>query len=285
MRNRIPGKTFLVGEYSVLLNGAALGLATQPCFEIVDEKEEATEIHPHSPAGRYLTLDPSVKKKSVRLKDPYLAMGVRGGFGRSTAEFFSVLDEATLLKPFTDIREIYLDLHRQEKILPSGADLAFQYFGGVCLADLKNKNYRTLSWPFANLHFFILATGLKIATYEHLAEINLANLAHLPRVSDLVIKSFIEQKQDSFILGLRDWTQELAAAGLTHSHSAELRATLESVDGVLAAKPCGALGADVILVFCQTEHSKNIRNKMQNLKLQIVAEVDDLYEGFGPNVG
>jgi mevalonate kinase len=34
----IPGKTFLVGEYSVLVGGEALGLATAPCFKLSEKK-------------------------------------------------------------------------------------------------------------------------------------------------------------------------------------------------------------------------------------------------------
>ena len=56
MKFFIPGKTFLVGEYAVLLGGAALGLATKPYFELTETEadEAADEFHPDSPAGRYL---------------------------------------------------------------------------------------------------------------------------------------------------------------------------------------------------------------------------------------
>ncbi len=55
MKFFIPGKTFLVGEYAVLLGGAALGLATKPYFELTeaDDEKRGNDFHSDSPAGRY----------------------------------------------------------------------------------------------------------------------------------------------------------------------------------------------------------------------------------------
>ena len=74
MKFFVPGKTFLVGEYAVLLGGASLGLATKPYFEFdylqdvadadLDLKRLKTEksFHPDSPAGML------VKKHNLKLK-------------------------------------------------------------------------------------------------------------------------------------------------------------------------------------------------------------------------
>ncbi|MBC7741448.1 MAG: hypothetical protein H7061_04570 [Bdellovibrionaceae bacterium] len=287
MKNLVPGKTFLVGEYSVLREGAAIGLATSPGFEIVPlqthNQNQQLPFHPESPAGRYLRA--TGERIRYQLNDPYLAAGIQGGLGRSTAEFFAVLSEADRAKPFSEIRKLYLDLHAGESQPPSGADLAFQYYGQVCVASLESKNFQSHAWPFKNLHFFIVATGRKVATHQHLAELKPDQLNHLPRQSDLVIRAFVNKVEIEFLDTLRNWVEVLNAAGLTHENSNELRKQLETNSDILLVKPCGALGADVVLVFCESAKQYKVRDALLVARLQIVAGVKDLCRGVGQDVG
>lgn len=271
MKLQIPGKTYLVGEYSVLLGGAALGLATKPCFEVSFNSSSPIEFHPESPAGRYLKKHNQAAR--VSLKDPYAS----GGLGRSTAEYLSVLSPNLMTHPevlFSEILKEYKSLHTG-----SGIDLAFQYFGQVCLAQPAQQNFQTLSWGFENLDFFIVSTGLKIKTHEHLQSLNIQSLSELPRMSDQVIEAFLGEREDEFIGLMHDWCSLLQVHSLTHAHSLELKNSIESHELIHLAKPCGALGADVLLVFFDKNNVEAVKKDLLNKKIKIQAHSLDLVEG------
>lgn len=270
MKLSIPGKTFLVGEYSVLLGGSAIGLATKPCFEITYNEPSRLDFHPASPAGCYLKKHN--KSVSVSIKDPYIS----GGFGRSTAEYFAVVSPDLLEtnQEFYKILEEYKSLHSG-----SGVDLAFQYFGRVCLADPIIQFYQTFSWQFENLDFYIISTGLKINTHEHLNNLKLNSLRDLPALSDKITRVYAENKEFEFLSLMKDWCKLLEAHGLTHANSIGIKHTLESFEPIKLAKPCGALGADVIIVFFAKSHKETVHNFLFQNKFQVQAHSSDLTDG------
>ncbi|MBC7419451.1 MAG: hypothetical protein H7328_01870 [Bdellovibrio sp.] len=276
----IPGKTFLAGEYSVLLGGSALGLATKPCFEVRAVSHNAFVFHPQSPAGRYLKIN-SLPAPAVQISDPYS----QGGFGKSTAEFFAVVFLKLRKNNFTEIRKNYIDLYAPEKVKPSGADLAFQYFGHVCEANLRENKFESFRWPFAELDFLIVATGLKIATHDHLAALDLDCIKHLPEISDQVIQAFKKESVLEFLAAMKIWTEALESAGLTHENSLKIKNLLKDNKDILLVKPCGALGADVLLVFCKSSHSDRVAEFVKHKNLKVVATGRDLCEGIVSYVG
>jgi len=293
MNYRVPGKTFLVGEYSVLLGGAALGVATKPYFEFNFQKEfnlfPSFQIHAESPAGLYLRahqVDQQIQQQ-VAFLNPYLSQGVLGGFGQSTAEYLAVyanLNQGENLNSFDQIREEYQSLHRNKKNPPSGVDLAFQYYGEVCLARPAEKNYQSGRWPFLDLDFFLVATGVKVATHQHLLELDLDELTLLPEQSEKVIEAFLQKKSSRFVDELKNWVHLLHTKKLTHSYSVDLRMQIEKNKKVLSVKPCGALGADVLLVLFESGDQEEVKKSLSALPLQIVARADDLCEGFYKNI-
>lgn len=270
MKLNVPGKTFLVGEYSVLLGGSALGLLTKPCFKITYDQGPGLDFHNESPAGMYLRKH----NKSVlaSMKDPYIS----GGFGRSTAEYWTVAapDLIKTKQAFHMISAEYKSLHSG-----SGVDLAFQYFGQVCLADPLIQFYQTFNWHFQNLDFYIISTGLKIKTHEHLKNLSLNSLRDLPALSNKITKVFSENKEFEFLALMKDWCKALEALGLTHNNSLEMKARLETFEPIKLAKPCGALGADVIIVFFAKSHKESVRNFLLQNKYNIQAHSSDLIEG------
>lgn len=272
MKLNVPGKTFLVGEYSVLLGGSAIGLATKPCFEITYDQALGLNFHTESPAGCYLRKHN--KSVLVSMKDPYIS----GGFGRSTAEYWAAIapDLLKINQAFYKIFEEYKSLHTG-----SGVDLAFQYFGQVCLADPLIQFYQTFNWHFENLDFYIISTGFKIKTHEHLKNLNLNLLRDLPALSNKITKVFSENKEFEFLALMKDWCKALEAHGLTHASSLEMKAVLEAFEPIKLAKPCGALGADVIIVFFAKSHIETVRNFLLQNKFNIQAHSSDLIEGVG----
>ncbi|MEQ1722274.1 MAG: hypothetical protein ABL930_03805 [Pseudobdellovibrio sp.] len=289
MKFTVPGKTFLVGEYSVLMGGSALGLATKPYFEIDYTNQVISHYHAESPAGMYLAKYKS--EAQANLTDPYLT----GGFGKSTAEYFSVIIPELLKSKihFSDILKEYRDLHTTHKVKPSGIDLCFQYFGNVTLADPVIQFYQSFDWHFENLDFYIISTGLKIDTHEHLKSLNLDNLKDLPKLSDKITRVYAENREFEFLALMKEWCELLSKHGLTHSNSLEIKQQIEVFDAVKLAKPCGALGADVMIVFFAKTQKEAVKIFLDENKFKIQAHSSDLAEGvlfqlqkhWSPNVG
>ena len=93
---RIPSKTFVLGEYSVLHGGPAILLASEPYFSLrLEEKNEnKNPFHPLSPAGKLWELEPLLKTKSYLFSDPHHGLG---GFGASSAEFIALFLQLNFL--------------------------------------------------------------------------------------------------------------------------------------------------------------------------------------------
>lgn len=265
----------------MLVGGPALGLATKPCFEITYGGDNAVSFHPDSPAGRYLRDHPTF---SITMTDPY-----PGGFGRSTAEYFAARGAALHKTPvgFSTLLKEY------KNVSPgSGIDLAFQYFGKVCLADQALGYYQTFDWQFPQLDFFIVSTGLKVATHEHLAKLELTMLLPLVPLAEQITRLYASANEGEFLYQMKSWCEQLNGLELTHSHSLSLIENLQHSD-ILLVKPCGALGADVLIVFFNSENKAAVKTRLHEKNLNIQASSTDLSEGVaaqlnryrGQNVG
>lgn len=239
----IPAKTFLVGEYSVLVGGDALGLATSPGFQ-VKSSTDWIQFHPQSAAGLMkqnfkLTLQDDIKFP---------------GFGKSTAEFIALWGQThgRNLDQLEAAFQTYRNLFQSEnKILkPSGADLVTQMLGGVAHFNSRAVNEsQSLLWPFPELSFKIIATGLKQPTHEHIKNLDLEKLKDLPIYSNAVIEAFKNKDLSEFLEQLNEWCKKLNEYSLTSPEALKIKAELEAIPNVILAKPCGALGIDVMLVF------------------------------------
>lgn len=314
MKFLVPSKTFLVGEYSVLLGGAAIGLATSYQFEIEYLKkhkainsineDETYLFHPLSPAGNYLK-NPITKsffsKVQLDFKDPYFERQVKGGFGKSTAEYFSaVLPEMIFEnKSIQDIWQKYREEHTESvikpSVMPSGFDLFIQYYGQVACIDVKNSLFQSNEWNVADLDFIVLSTGFKINTHEHLAQLNLNRLNHLPELSESILNEFLNLNQKSkdlkdsksfhnsnvFIEKLKNWTNELIDLNLCHPDSMQFKTQIEKqFKEIKLVKPCGALGADVMLLFVSKDDFSRTVNELQINGYQIQATSKTLVQGL-----
>lgn len=277
---KIPGKTFLAGEYAVLLGGPALGLATSPCFEFSVDRDRATSFHPDSPAGKYLSHKND--RSEIYFKDPYTALDVRGGFGRSTAEYLAAITPELLQKKsgVFDILKEYKDLHKGQKVQPSGMDLVFQWLGGVTLADQKLQLYQNFQWNFSNLDFCLIYSGIKVPTHDHLATLDLAQLTELPQLSSLLCSLYSQNNEAEFLYQLGQWCELLKSKNLTHPHSLEIRQMLEASGIIKLVKPCGALGADVLIAFFDRTDNNQVRNLLSEKKYKVVAGSADLAPGL-----
>lgn len=285
MKIQVPGKTFLVGEYAVLNGGPALGLSTAPYFQINLSKSVVSDVHSLSASGRFL------KSKEIsqffQIHDEYKERNILGGFGSSTAEYWSALLKYYGVHNLPSIFEILKDfknLHQNELIKPSGIDLAFQYFGQVTLADSALNFYQSMDWMFHQLDFAIVPTKLKIPTHEHIKNLSSGQLEGLAELSNNVINSFVGCQENDFLANLKIWSDELENRQLTHLNSVHLRRKLEKHKEILLAKPCGALGADVVLVLFKSEDKRKVLSFINEQGLETLATRENLSAGVASQI-
>lgn len=291
----IPGKTFVAGEYAILKGQPALLAATEPRFELrVSRGEgELRGIHPDSPAGRLAQSHlENLKSFSLEFVDP---LGL-GGLGASTAQFLGLyaflnwrsqarlesekyLDHQLLLKSYLQYA------WNGEGSVPSGADLLAQERGHLALVDKAAGRISTHSWNFRNLGFYLLHTGVKLATHEHLRASPVFEVTKMQQALALIQRAFVEEspeRESLFAQGLREYAAALENENLVAPHSLELLRALGEIPGVRAAKGCGAMGSDVIFVLVEggTELSAFAREK----NVKIIATEKSLTAGLQVNV-
>jgi len=245
-----PSKTFLLGEYAVLEGDIdALLLAHAPYFKAKILPEANSPFHPASQAGRWLADHP----RGIEFTDPHLG---KGGFGGSGAEFLSAWF-AGRKDPSTSSERATLAWQAWEasrKFSGSGADIFVQAYGvnrrenfflrlnlarRVCEELIPKKS--------SGCVISLFHTGIKMPTHE-LKLPALLPMEDLRGIAARAASSLREGNFVGFAQGLQSYGDRLESLGLLAPHSAAALKQLRGKEGVLAAKGCGAMGSDVLLV-------------------------------------
>lgn len=261
-----PSKTFLCGEYAVLAGGSALVLNHGPRFSLQvsqDPSESFPEwLHPDSPAGRlYKKYEILLKDFSFRFIDPHEG---GGGFGASGAQFVTLYAFIRDLKnqfSRTFPSALLEEFKEADSSGSSGCDVLSEWTGGIARVNPSYpQDVQSLAWPFDELEIFILPTGVKIPTHDHLKSLNKDGLSKFKVLSEAVIDAFLAEDQERFLMGLQNFSEEMEAQSLLASHSKEMMKTLKSCPGFKLARACGALGSDTLLLFVDKEVSVKAQN-------------------------
>jgi mevalonate kinase len=271
----IPSKTFLLGEYAALEQGPAILAATMPCFELHINTAERQLFHPDSPAARFIEAgDPAFK-----LTDPHHGAG---GFGASSAEFIA----AYLCRNDVDItdwdlmrRAYQVSCKPSSSTLPSGYDVLAQYAGKITLIGEEGRWLDAIDWPFEELSFILARTKIKIPTHDHLANLPAFDCTSFNEITDFAQAALLDARCDDFLGAIVQYAQELEAAKLTCTETIEILNGVHQLPGILAAKGCGCLGADVIALFCNQEDKMDIIREIAPRGLQFVADETNLHAG------
>lgn len=264
----VPGKTFLAGEYLALNEGPALLLATAPRYELRVRKGVGltSGLHNESPAGSLIQKHPIFFNQfDLEFLDPHLG---RGGWGASSAQYLACfallqgradnLDIQQLLKTYREVA------WRQQGMPPSGADLIGQLKGQITYFNKKKLQAITHPWPFKDLGYFLIPTGQKIPTHVHLASLKSVATEKLHDAFQMVYQGFADGDRSRFVQGLQAYAEELSRQSWVHSSTLVLLEEFRHVPGVLAAKGCGALGADVILVIVEKDKATLFEALLKN---------------------
>lgn len=312
MRLSVPGKTFLVGEYLALEGGPSIVLATNPRFELSvclqDQRMTvapplANEAHlpevPESrspfalgsPAGKFFSqYHDEFRNYEITFSDPHNG---QGGLGASSAQFALLYALRCiwagrgyeLIREKIDWKKLLTE-YRQcawngEGFAPSGVDVVGQLSGGVTLFDGREYQARSLDWNFEGLSFTLIRTGKKLATHEHLKVKKEAPLEALRKSVSLATHAFESGGRDELIQAVQDTAGALAQSGLTAEHTSRLLDTLQSErELALAAKGCGAMGADVILVLHESSRASEMESWCRARGLDVCGTDRTLAMGF-----
>jgi len=253
MRVRIPGKIFFAGEYGALKGFPTLSVSVRPEFEFSTQEPGTFTVHPQSPAGRL----PGPATWTGRFHDPYEKTG---GLGRSTAEF--LVKTAVLGLQHRDFRVLwdeYRSLHSSDVNPPSGVDLVTQILGGYCVTAWSQGQFERTTWRLSNLDWKVLLTGNKVKTHDHLRQLQGLNWACVEELNTKIIQSFESVNEEGFVKALREWRHYLLDSNLEVPTTTEIVEAMLTVPGVVAAKGCGALGSDAVLVVYESKNSSRVQ--------------------------
>ncbi len=286
-----PGKCFLVGEYLSLSGGPALLASIGPRFILRGILEESggglehakTPFHPKSPGGILWQENRDVLAQyRIYYENPYGG----GGFGGSTAEFALLYGLLQQLKNKpADIIQLWSEYRRITREVPSGADLVSQAHGGLTLFEGKTKKIQRFSWNFEDIGFMIFKTPKKVATHEHLKILDGSRVDPLKLYEPTMqaARGLAERNAEEFIQGVRGFSGELWKRGLVEPRTQEILGDLRG-SSVLAAKGCGALGADVVICFDQPDFSSRVRIKEKMSRFGCIFIGDELSLDSGMRV-
>lgn len=294
---KIPGKTFLIGEYLALFGGPSLVLTTNPCFEV--HFQEGIGVHPFhldSPAGKYINLHADYFCNwDIHFTDPYEG---QGGFGASTAQFIAVSlmrthsDDFSQENFFTTKKQVAIDVwneyqdifshkmgHVKTPLRPSGADLVAQVSGELDYFDGLKKSHETLLWPFADKDVLLYKTAQKISTHDHLERVRLSGEILVTQMRPIVQRSIAALKSgqwEAWLLAQVQFSDVLAGNDLVHPDTELLLEKIRPISGVISARGCGALGADVIAITIDKENKTEVSSAMSAFSdVKYIASLQD----------
>lgn len=269
----VPAKTFFIGEYSVLRGKSALVLTHGPVFvfEFYKKRKGVIDFHPDSLAGRLLSNHKdSIKDCVVKISDPYKSIG---GVGFSSAEYIAswmfvdhvLNDESPVILSF--LMEDFFELTRHEKIKPSGVDVIAQ-----CQPKPFNKInsskmiFKSIEWPFDDYGVVLFHTLNHCYTHCHLK-----TLKKIPDellvASEKSIISLETNDLEKMIFYIKMFVEIQDKVGLLSAKTKKNIDLLESQQGVLVAKGCGAMGEDVIAVVVDKRNIEDINKYGQMIGL------------------
>lgn len=283
----VPSKTFVLGEYVALNGGPAIVLCTAPRFELYAEKKSSNaqyqNIHPQSPAGKLIAKNSFYRNYNLNFIDPYHGLG---GLGASSAQFAMVYALQKNTQHLTDDEILAaLDLYQEyawdgEGVPPSGADVVAQLKGGLCFFHKERKILTNFSWPFEECCFYLIHTGHKIATHEYLKNIGEEDYSELESVIFSGLESIQKKNSHDFVRAIQLYAAILGKKQLVAEHTKKLLEKISLQTGVLAAKGCGALGADIIFVLLNNQYESQFEAWTKLQKLHVISQGCKVSSGF-----
>lgn len=268
-----PAKTFVLGEYGVLDGGPAILINSAPRFlcRISRNSKNPSPFHfpEKSPVGQWVKENQEIfQNVSLEWVDPYQG---KGGLGFSSAQFnilyaYSFLHQnksldqvqpLALLKTYCE-----LDFEGQP---PSGADILSQWVGGVCLFEQNPLTVQSITSSLPDLDCVMIHTGVSIKTHEHLKELKLPELSELTSLARIGVEAMEQGREQDFVQIVNEYGEALNRMGFSIPSVQEKVKELRSLPEAKAVKGCGALSAEVIILFYKKGDGESLKSKISNL--------------------
>lgn len=267
----VPGKSFLAGEYLALKEGPSLLFASGPRFELRARSGggDVKGLHAESPAGKLIRANSDFFQKwDLDFYDPHQG---RGGWGASSAQFLTsfVLNEWRESCELETLKSLSLSRLLEaywkyawngEGHRPSGADLVAQYKGSLSLFEKRLGQVALYSWIFADIDFALIPTGKKLPTHEHLKTLKDFDETAIEKAVRKIHSGLQTGNSAEVVEGIQLNGEALSQLNFVAPHTEALLQEWRRKPGVLAAKGCGALGADVILVVYEKSQAANFKD-------------------------
>lgn len=274
----IPAKTFLIGEYAAVQGAPAILLTTSPCFTVALSNEPGLYgIHPESPAGRWWIAQ-KISHFGLQWHDPYDS---RGGLGASSAQFIGAYLASSEIKKKTvhqdNMMDTYFQLSWQGKgIRPSGYDVLAQLSHGCVF--IENNQTKSHQWPFHDLAFVLLHTGKKLATHQHLQQLNLSGeVQSLITTIESAQLAFNKADSSRLIDAINTYHDQLMQMSLVAETTLNYIEMLQKHDDILAMKGCGAMGSDILLLLTPLSRLEALLIYLSTTELKVIATNKMLY--------
>lgn len=282
MKYRFPAKTFLLGEYAALWGGPAMVLTTTPAFEVSIASDASPDsFHPDSPAGRFV----HEHHLSAHFDwfDPYHGIG---GLGASSAQFlgayFAYLDMHEKALVLDDLLQTYwAHSYNHNMYKPSGYDVLAQASSGCVYLHHQKADYKAYPWPFTDIDFILLHTKNKLATHEHLSELALNQDAMSQRLEPIVHaaqSAFQTRNSEALVSAINAYHAALLSFQLVSAHTVQHIQKLSAEKQILAAKGCGAMGADVLLLIVTNDALDSLVSSFNLAGHHVLATSKTIYQ-------
>lgn len=285
----VPSKTFLLGEYAVLKGCEGIILTTKPRFKLSAAKNAhllIDGIHSASPAGKLISkyMD-FFGPYHIQFHDPHHQLG---GFGASSAQFLMVyalmcymqekpVDHANLLTEYL----VCSDLN--QALPPSGADVIAQLYGEITVYKREQKKVQTYAWPFAGLEYALIHTGNKINTHEHLQMLQDFDMATMQAIVEKSLQALANGSSTLFVEAIQLYAQEMKKQGFVAKQTAALLDKMAANPAILAAKGCGGLAADVVLVLYKKMNQAAVVTWLRNEGYHVITHGQEAAQGLSVN--
>jgi mevalonate kinase len=266
-------KTFLIGEYSAIFGGSAILLITDPQFSLEIIPNGITQL---IGAGKNLP----VIKFYHQYREVFEGLSITftnsfrkyGGFGTSSAQFSLLYklflrrtnNKFNILDFLEEYRQLYYENRIAHQIQPSGADCLAQYCNHHIYFDSTSNYLEPIECNFSDIGMVIFKTGFKIFTHEHLRNIANETIADSAKRQ---LRQIVSDALDCFKKGsgemlahcINEFFSFLNEMGFVDARSLDLAKKIMQIDGVIAAKGCGSMCLDTILVIYRKNHSECLR--------------------------
>jgi len=162
--------------------------------------------------------------------------------------------------------------------------VASQIVGRVCSFQSQPFFCEPLEWNFPEIDFLIVQTGQKVNTHEHLQNLDAKEVNLFRRLGEKLVDEYSNKDWENFCKGVFEYCSLLKKSGYILAESEEIAENIRKNNKVLLVKPCGAKGADTLLVFFAKEDRAEVKSWLDQLELNHLGSASEIDSGLSLHI-